>query len=384
MSTIQTAPSGPPILISYDSIRTLLKNKASATHICVFIVIAAHRQFGTSSARCGYDAISKCVGIGFEKAKRIVSELLAYQNNGSTLMTATPSRYEHWVQCVLDCPAIYDRAEENGAQKQLEYLERNKQEFQKRKKREVRWQGVGLNVFKTIWVQRSFIGKKLSKIKHPIYHLNRRKNDIAARLLMIMYAWNDLELDGVIWSTPCIMKECFSRFGSGVYFGIRFDLEPDENAIRWVHGLDELPGKHDTARLWKQITDALEMLEDEKFIKKVVVVDVWDTKRKSRQCCYDLHKKGERLAGSLRQRITNIAANNLGHLNTRADGRSHDGNYYAVAPEGSHVELSMIYRLSHVAWVGDCKRVPATREGYQAQASEWLNKHEIDIDEINN
>jgi hypothetical protein len=375
MTTIKPSPSKSsniPIIISHESIEILLKNKASATQICAYIVIASRRDFGTSNVRCGYDAISKCVGIGFEKAKKVVDELLTYQLKGSFLLGEAPTRYEHWVQCVLDCPVIYDRADENGSLKRLEYLEQNKQELQRPKKTEIRWKGVDLNVCSSIWLQRVFVGDKLSDIKPPVHDLNRRKNDVAARLLLIMYAWNDLVLDGVAKSPACIMNECYTRSGIGLYIGTAHKIVLHENMIKWAFGLNELPDKSDTQKLWKHVTEALDMLEKEKFISKVVVVDIWDAERKERQCCYDLHAKGERKKGSLSERIRIVAAENLEHLDTRADGRSHDGNYYAVAPEGSRVEIMMVYRLSHVAWAGGSSRVHDIREGHGEQVLEWL------------
>lgn len=373
--TIKKARTRPIIAISHESIGALLKNDASVTHICAFIVISASRKPGTSDSKCGYDAISKCVGIGFEKAKNIVAELMTYEFNGMPLFTSTSTLYEHYVQCVIESPETYDRVEPNGAQNWLRYLEENRQALQKRKKSETRWKDLGFNIFQSIWLKDNFVGNKHSKIKPPVYRLNRRNNNIAAKLLLMMYAWNDLVIDGVFWSAVTMETIC-SFSGKSLYYGKVAKTDIDLQALGLLFPNEEITDNKTIERMWKAVEDALDMLEDEKFIQKVVVVDIWDSNKSERLCCYDLHVKGERLAGSLRASINTIAKEHVDVLALRADQRSHDGKYYALAPEVSHAELKLVYRLLHAATTSGAKCVSSIRKGFQEMATGWAKNND--------
>lgn len=362
------------IAITHDSIEILLRNNATATQICAFIVICANRQGRTGNSTTGLDAISKCVGIGWNKAKAIVDELLAYDRS---LFTPQPTRYERLIRSVTSFPDLYDRVKPDGAKNQIEYLEANKDALQKRKTTEKRWKGIEFDPFRSIWLKRAFVGNKLQKVKPPVYHLNRRKNDLAAKLLLVLYAVNDLVQQGVSWSRPAVMEHRYSCFGNTLYVGTLTDAEPNLKLLKMLFPSEHIFDQPQTQKLWAQVTEALDMLESERFLKKVVVVNAWGSDGSDRICSYDLHIKGERYTGSLREKINLIAANALQQLDIRVDGRSHGGTYYALAPEGAEVKLSMVFRLSHVATVGRPIRTEDTRTKFTEMAHEWANHHEL-------
>lgn len=365
------------VFISYEAIEGLIINNAQAAHIFAYLVVAANRvwKLRTQEARCGYDSISKCIGIGFRKAEYIMDELTCYEYNGKKIISKIPTWYEKRIIAINKLKYFRDTIKEGSSSRALEELENKKMQLTRWGKLSYRWKGLPSNEWEDgIWLRRDFIGQKNKGIsKSPIYRLNRRNNNILARTLLSLLYLYDYDADGVYaYKFYPSEDELYSNNGISIYKGLTKYKCLHEKIIEYVCAFDIPQKTKDKYIIERSISDAIDILEYEEILQQVVVVDIADQNKQKRICCYDLHKKGEKLDSSMRKKIWDMVENK-GCVAGRRDGRSHDGIYYAVAPANSLVIISIVYRFNHLVWSGYSERnILGKREGYRRQSLEWL------------
>lgn len=293
-------PKQPFFYVSKISIEMLLGCKATAEQICAFIVVAKSRHSNKNFLTAGSNAISKCLGVRPQKAKRIFSELSSLNHNGTNLVKALP------YAPIRSSVKFVDKGSSYGATLFLAHL----------------------------------VGHKTATREYPISKLCKA-GDTAARLFLYLYSYCTQEADGVIASKASEMHSLKVVNSISIFCGQIPDLAFPAGVLRAVCSAESHTLGKDC--MGKEVSDALKKLIDLKLVVPVVVVKVHKPGKVFGTHYYDLHIKGGPLKGSLRECIKQIALDNAVYQG-RSDGRSHDGVYHAIAPHDSSVDLLQALR----------------------------------------
>lgn len=278
-------------------VEVLLGCKATAEQISAFIVVAKSRQRNTHFLTAGSNAISKCLGVRPQKAKRIFSELSCLNHNGTNLVKVL-----HPVP-IRRSAKLVDKGRSYGATLLQEHL----------------------------------VGHKTATKEFPISKLCKA-GDISARLFLYLYTYGTQEVNGVIVSEVTVTN-CLKVINNiSIAYGKISEFTFPVELLRAVCSDEKQALGND--HMNREVSDALKKLISLMLVVPVVVVKVQEA---FGMYYYDIHVKGEPLKGSLRERVIQIAQDNAVYQG-RSDCRSHDGVYHFIAPQDCSVSLLQVLR----------------------------------------
>jgi hypothetical protein len=290
--------------VSLDSIRILLGCKASAEQICAFIVVAKSRYSRSNYLTAGSNVISKCLGIRPQKAKRIYLELPTLVYQGNQLVRLTKSKNTRYNVKLID----------SGHQQAA------------------------------IYFPSAFVGHKTAAKQYPVCKLCNA-GDVAARLLLYIQGKLTTDLGGYLLSEES--ETCPLNIINGIVVASgkapAFYIPDAVRKCVVAEGGTSHKGKY-VIHWMLEIKEALDKLISLKLVESVVVAKVYKENIPT-ECWYDIHVQGDilNLKGSVRDRIKKVAEES-GVSRGRKDGRSHDGVYHVIAPEGYTVRLCRVIR----------------------------------------
>jgi len=286
--------------VTKESVEVLLGSKATAEQICAFITVAKSRHSNKNFLTAGSNAISKCLGVRPQKAKRIFSELSSLQHNGTKLVKALP------YAPIRRSVKFVDKGRSYGATLLLDHL----------------------------------VGHKTAAREYPISKLCKA-GDTAARLFLYLYTYGTPEVNGVIASELSDAISLSVVNGISIAHGKAPDIALPVKVLRLVCS-DE---KQHLSKEYmnREVSEALKKLIDLKLVVNAVVVKAYKPGNMFGTYYYDIHVKGEPLKGSIRESFMQIAQDR-GVYQGRSDGRSHDGVYHAIAPHDCSVSLLQVLR----------------------------------------
>jgi hypothetical protein len=290
--------------VTEESIKVLLGCRATAEQICAFIIAAKSRHTMSNNLTAGYNVISKCLGIRPQKAKRIYMELptLTFKNRQLVrLLTINRTRRTA-------------NLKDSGS------------------------------LGSAIYFPSDFVGHKSATEQYPIRELCST-GDVAVRLYLYIKGKTNADLDG------CLMSEeseaCnFLTVRNGIMLGYVKVPEFRVPSVARYHLEDVDPKSNDIRKWTVERQEALDKLLSLKLVESVVVAKVYTDDKRPTECCYDIHVQGEPKKGSIRDRIRMVAVDE-GVSHGRKDGKSHDGIYHVIAPEGYTVRLCRVLRSVH-------------------------------------
>jgi len=151
--------------ISETALQALIRNRATATQICTYLVLSKHTDAGGKLSTCGVKAVKKKIGIGDGSAKRALAALVDMRGpTGPATKSVLVYQPDRWAKVMKE-----------------EMPERPTPRSQ------VRWV---LNDFKSGPESRIWFGNSLvsghGEFTLPLRRL-KQCGDVAARLLLLLY-----------------------------------------------------------------------------------------------------------------------------------------------------------------------------------------------------
>lgn len=328
--------SGGSFWITRQAIEALLANKATATQICAYLILARFTDESGQFSTAGMQAVYKGIGIGQDVAKRAVEALCKMRMPGTGKAKSG---------AMLVYPA------EAWAASRGQDLPHGPSD-----KSMVRWV---LDTFMAdsddrVWMANELVDG-IGSFTKPMQRL-KRSGDVAARILLLAYREQDLE-----------------RFGGINPASMFYDQYAMERIVRDLHGgYDLWHGEHENPTAYQScsfptlgITDwpedkerksemvsswfrAMAALDSAGFIYQVVSVLDREQNHPEAQVIFELHAKtrhgykpkGE---GGLSGPTAKLAGL-LGKPVTDSMGRFYD-KYAAVVPAGTETHIIGIWRL---------------------------------------
>lgn len=352
--------------ISRQAISVLLAEKATATEICAFLVLARFTDESGCFCSAGNQAVFRAVGVGHAIAGAALKRLQGYRFGANPKISQS-----------IVCPAD-DWATATGKQLPHGPIALAK----------IRWV---LNNFDGKPEDRVWFGNELvdgfGKFKQPLKRL-KRCGDVATRLLMICYREHDLDQFGGVRPTGAFywkyeMEKIFSSFPHGKY-----DLWHGNDAGTWVFNCGSLPAlgitkfsakEEEKAEQIAPFWRAVEALDSAGFIYQVVTVMDRNGEDVEAQVIYELDTKsrhgykpqGERGLGGETAKLSG----NLGRSVADSAGRLY-GKYAAIVPAGVPAFIVGIcrirFRVANPKNHG-IKGAWARIYGGQNEAKEWID-----------
>lgn len=370
--------------ISKQAIKALLTNKATATEIATYLVLAKSTDDSGILSTAGYHAMRTSIGIGEDKAKDAVAKLCRIQVGG------TSKKPEYLVYPSDKWP------KEKGAIPEAPT-----------KQATVRWvindlsEGAG----DLVWFSNNLIDG-FGKFKQPLKKL-KRYGDAALRALLLCYEHHDLELYGGINPQAVYHKYIMDPdnqedsdtaerdrqlmpeatiSGLALWHGMDGGIWAFHRFSLPILGLDQLPtDKAAKNKAMEPFWKAMHALDYEGFIYRVVTVFDRNPEDQEAQPIYELGvkskhgyaPKGEEGLGSRIATLSSYA----GHPVADAMGRMY-GKYAAITPEGIDAHIVGIYRLrfrvSNPSNHGVKSAWVRIGDG-QKEAKEWIKTAEIKV-----
>ena len=357
--------------VASEAIEVMLCNGASASQICAYLVLAAHTGPEGQYSTAGIKAIRTKVGLGARMAKRNLTELekMGWSQPSSTRVDEVD--WEH-NPLIVDPKHVRVPEDEPGCER----TERTK----------TRWY---VNDYLAATDAKVWFGNGLvagyRQFAHPLQRL-KLHGDVAARMLLAMYAANDMEGFGGIHPSDTVHRNYATQkiCDCGefeLWHAARGDLSATnllcgQAIARSFEGLSV----EQVDRIIEPFWIAHEVLVRDGFFYEVVAVLDRDPNDPDAQPLYFLdtrnrhgHRpKGEKGLCGTTARLSGL----LGHPVTDAAGRFY-GTYAVVVPAGTPVHVAGIYRLRFR--VTNPKNVGVTAawrriHENQAVAAEWMKQ----------
>ena len=370
--------------ITRKAIAILIGQQATAMDICAYLVLAKHTDEGGQFSTSGIQAIYKAVGVGHAVAEKAVARLCQMglkvaepPKKGKR----NPSDAVRPADNPTALPLLVYQAEEwatkSGQSLPVRPTERSK----------VRWvvNDYGATENDRVWISNELVDG-FGRFTQPLKRL-KRCGDLAARLLLVCYAENDLEqyggirprAEGTFFDAYTMQKIKPIAQGYDLWHGVH-----KQSTGYGVAGFLGLSGfSSDEDKKQEQIDPywrAIESLDAAGFTYQVVTVMDREAGNDEGQVIYELDTKsrhgfkpqGEHGLGG----ATASLSHQLGNPVADAQGRLY-GRYAVIVPSGVKPHVVGIYRLRfRVANPKNHTVKGAWARIYQGQkeAQEWLEE----------
>lgn len=333
---IKQAPRGKgSFWISRKALEVLLENKATAMQINAYLVLAKHTDEGGRYSTAGVTAIRKATGVSQDVCDRAVQQLMQMKSANAKGKAPSQLLYsaEDWSKATGEQipPAPFERA----------------------KVRHV------LNDFGAEAADRVWFGNELvsghGKFTQPLKRL-KMCGDVAARLLLSAYSYNNLEQYGGV--SPRFIYEAYDMTNTrktvanyDLWHGEKKDDRPHSygDVMPPVLGIKNLPSKEDErSDAMRPFWDAIKSLDKAGFIYEMVTVMDREAGNADAQVIYELDTKsrhGYKPKGE--EGVAGITAKLSGYLDhpvTDGMGRFY-GRYAAIVPAGVVPHVVGIWRI---------------------------------------
>lgn len=326
--------------IGLDTLSTLLENKANTVQICTYLTLARSMRKGKTTSSTGLSAITNRVHIGKERAERILTELAAMGNDDSKLISKLPDKYTKAVGYLQD---MHNKAPLRFKEGEYESAIISLDRFKKIKPSTPRWKlahSGGL-----VWFPDSLVGSKKDKLNINFKKLKLNKNDVATRLLLLMYICNDLELNAVWAADICAENNLEYIKDHGAY---RIYKGITDNKVRFSNKIVKyaLPVNYEDDPE-KPLQQALQDLEHLGFVHRVLMIATLVPTTRCAKSFYEIDYKDSTGRKSQNTRLDlriRRAVGKIRGITTRGDNRSYN-DYYLIAPANEEIVFITLYRL---------------------------------------
>lgn len=321
--------------VSRKAIDTLLEHKATAMQINAYLVLAKHTDEGGKLSTSGLTAIHKATGASHEVCSRAVQALM--QMKATSVKTKAPSLLvyaaEEWAKVTGEPipPAPFERAAVRHVLNDF-----------------------GAEAADRVWFSNELIAGH-GKFTQPLKRL-KMCGDVAARLLLTAYGYNNLEQYGGI--SPRFFYEAYDMTNTRKSVA-NYDLWHGENKGDQPHsygdvmppvlGISKLPSKEDERHeAMRPFWEAIKSLDKAGFIYQMVTVMDREAGNADAQVIYELDTKsrhGYKPKGE--EGVAGVTAKLSGYLDhpvTDSMGRFY-GRYAAIVPAGVVPHVVGIWRI---------------------------------------
>lgn len=335
-------------IVNLTAVKILFEANATAIQICAFLTLSCFtgKEYGKYNSTASYNALVNRLGIGINKAKQLILDLYQMEYMGNKLIEFHESDLE---SMLLDEKAslveITDKQDRQFCISDYFALNKAKHSFN-------RWK-LPESSNKEIWFHKDLVGVGRSPDK-PLKKLWRLCGSIATKLYLLMFCYNNLEEDLVspgLLAYRFKLEEISAVNGFVLLQAKKSDITPyiSDTITKLLFGdtvaLDAISEK--TNKM--QIYESLRSLEQHGFIYSSVVTFLNEGNSEIAAKYYNLDCKLNDRAKNKEQYLCHdikAVADQIGFKLSRKDNRFYD-EYFAIAPSGMGVNVSMVYRLKY-------------------------------------
>ncbi len=366
-------------VVNYDAVAILLQNDASALQICAFLTLSCFSKPNTPyRSTANYSALVNRLGIGLDKARRLIDALCDMEYMGEKLLKPPDSAFGRG----------HFEEDENGRflswERIIDYSLGVNEGYVANKGKHgfIRWV-LPSKHDDDLWLNKSLVGEGRSTDK-PLKTLWRLCGDVATKLYFYLCTQYYLDLDIV---HPNLVS--YEYDVSSVYNGNGIELlkvvmsedlpDASDYILKLVAGCEYTNSNKSYDSVVKQTLSALNVLEKRGFIYKSVIVAIAPADSDIVSNYYELDCKIINKSRYKKQLFCNDIRNlavQLGMDAGRIDSRFYK-EYFAVVPAKMRVNVSMVYRLRHGLTNPNNYRVSMSldrRTRHDAEVHEWIAK----------
>lgn len=336
----------------------LLVQQANAAQICTYLVLAKYTDRSGMLSTAGLTAVKKAFGIGDEQAKRALDALAAMR---------------------MDVKVGEQDIEQRLVYSAEEWCEMTGEIFERPTvQSQVRWvlPQFGCDETDAAWFGNGLVDG-YGQFQQPLKRL-KRAGDVAARLLLKLYQYNDMEQFGGVQTKAVFgkfnMELVLGRDGINLWHAKSAGNEVWHSFALPVLRLVDLPKKKESSEIFEPFWSAIQALEVAGLIYPVVMVLDSAVSDQDANVMYELHSKnrfGYKPKGE--EGLGTLTAKLAGYLHrpvTDGAGRF-SGTYAVVAEAGVKPQAVGIFRLRFRLTNTKNRGVSSAYQRIQAGQDEW-------------